>query len=168
MGWSAQRQAHLHRVLCLSRFLIPACNAATGRHVLGRVLHRLPAPLPVLWLVETLSALRTTEPASRRPVWVGHTAGRGRPDRHAGRTVKSVYMYELEPRWRRQLGLARVAAAPALAPGDGLDSTQWTRTSLEGRRWATAFVGASGQERGLLAALPGQALTANAAHDRRR
>ena len=119
-----------------------------GQPVLGQVLHRLPADFEVRyryrpWLVETFVGLAHDGASFKAAnfVWVGHTAGRGRQDRAHARagTVKSVYMYELEPRWRRQLGLARVAAAPALAPGDGLDSgTSGRRTSLEGRRWATS------------------------------
>ena len=179
MGWSAgQRQAHLHRVLCLSRFLIrPGVQCRNlASHVLGRVLHRLPADFEVRyryrpWLVETFVGLAHDGASFKAAnfVWVGHTAGRGRQDRAHTRagTVKSVYMYELEPRWRRQLGLARVAAAPALAPGDGLDSTQWTANEFGGaplgdKRLSARLV----KSAGLLAALPGQALTANAAHDR--
>ena len=179
MGWSdGQRQAHLHRVLCLSRFLIrPAVQCRNlASHVLGRVLHRLPADFEARyryrpWLVETFVGLAHDGASFKAAnfVWVGHTAGRGRQDRAHARagTVKSVYMYELEPRWRRQLGLARVAAAPALAPGDGLDSTQWTANEFGGaplgdKRLSARLV----KSAGLLAALPGQALTANAAHDR--
>ena len=179
MGWSAgQRQAHLHRVLCLSRFLIrPGVQCRNlASHVLGRVLHRLPADFEARyryrpWLVETFVGLAHDGASFKAAnfVWVGHTAGRGRQDRAHTRagTVKSVYMYELEPRWRRQLGLARVAAAPALAPGDGLDSTQWTANEFGGaplgdKRLSARLV----KSAGLLAALPGQALTANAAHDR--
>ena len=59
-----------------------------------------------------------TGPASRRPtsVWVGHTPVAG-----ARTAIQVGIMYELEPHWRRRLGVARVDAAPALAPADGLD-----------------------------------------------
>ena len=102
-------------------------------------------------------------------VWVGHTAGRGRQDRdHArARPVKSVYMYELEPHWRRRLGVARVATAPALAPAEGLDSGTWTVNEFGGaplgdQRLSARLV----KSAGLLASLPGEAVTANASHDR--
>ena len=61
MGWSAgQRLAHLHRVLCLSRFLIrPGVQCRNlASQVLGQVLARLPADFEARyryrpWLVET-------------------------------------------------------------------------------------------------------------------
>ena len=64
MGWSdEQRTAHLHRVVCLSRFLIrPAVQCRhLASHVLGRVLRRVEADFEVRyryrpWLVETFVA----------------------------------------------------------------------------------------------------------------
>ena len=148
MGWSdEQRQAHLHRVLCLSRFLIrPGVQCRNlASQVLGQVLARLPADFEARyryrpWLVETFVGPAHDGASFKAAnfVWVGHTAGRGRQDRdHArARPVKSVYMYELEPHWRRRLGVARVARrrrwrrlrVSTAPPGRG--------TSLEGRRWA--------------------------------
>ena len=76
-------------------------------------------------------------------------------------------MYELEPRWRRHLGLARVEAAPVLAPAEGLDSAGWTANEFGGaplgdKRLSARLV----KSAGLLASSPGQAITANASHDR--
>ena len=76
-------------------------------------------------------------------------------------------MYELEPHWRRRLGVARVDAAPALAPADGLDSGAWTGNEFGGaplgdQRLSARLV----KSAGLLASLPGEAVTANASHDR--
>ena len=179
MGWSAgQRLAHLHRVLCLSRFLIrPGVQCRNlASQVLGRVLARLAEDFEARyryrpWLVETFVGPAHDGASFKAAnfVWVGHTAGRGRQDRdHArARPVKSVYMYELEPHWRRRLGVARVAAAPALAPADGLDSAAWTVNEFGGaplgdKRLSARLV----KSAGLLAALPGEAITANASHDR--
>ena len=179
MGWSAeQRQAHLHRVLCLSRFLIrPGVQCRNlASQVLGQVLARLPADFEARyryrpWLVETFVGPAHDGASFKAAnfVWVGHTAGRGRQDRdHArARPVKSVYMYELEPHWRRRLGVARVDAAPALAPADGLDSAAWTVNEFGGaplgdQRLSARLV----KSAGLLASLPGEAVTANASHDR--
>lgn len=179
MGWSAaQRRLHLHRVLCLSRFLIrPGIGCRNlASHVLGRVLSVLPADFEARyryrpWLVETFVDPEHDGASFKAAnfVWVGHTAGRGRQDRgHApAGTVKSVYMYALETRWRRQLGLAEVAAPPALAPGDGLDSAGWTAHEFGGaplgdQRLSARLV----KSAGLLASLPGQPVTANAGHDR--
>ncbi len=63
MGWSdGQRTAHLHRVVCLSRFLIrPAVRCRhLASHVLGRVLRRVGADFQTSygyrpWLVEALA-----------------------------------------------------------------------------------------------------------------
>ena len=179
MGWSdEQRQAHLHRVLCLSRFLIrPGVQCRNlASQVLGQVLARLPADFEARyryrpWLVETFVGPAHDGASFKAAnfVWVGHTAGRGRQDRdHArARPVKSVYMYELEPHWRRRLGVARVDAAPALAPADGLDSAAWTVNEFGGaplgdQRLSARLV----KSAGLLASLPGEAVTANASHDR--
>ncbi len=179
MGWSAvQRQGHLHRVLCLSRLLIrPGVQCRNlASHVLGQVLRRLAADFEARygyrpWLVETF-----VDPGhdgatfkAANFVEVGATTGRGRQDRahRRARTVKSVYMYELEPRWRRHLGLARVDAAPVLAPAEGLASAGWTANEFGGaplgdKRLSARLV----KSAGLLASSPGQAVTANAAHDR--
>ena len=179
MGWSAeQRQAHLHRVLCLSRFLIrPGVQCRNlASQVLGQVLARVAEDFEARyryrpWLVETFVGPAHDGASFKAAnfVWVGQTAGRGRQDRdHArARPVKSVYMYELEPHWRRRLGVARVAAAPALAPADGLDSAAWTGNEFGGaplgdQRLSVRLV----KSAGLLASLPGEALTANASHDR--
>ena len=179
MGWSAeQRQTHLHRVLCLSRFLIrPGVQCRNlASQVLGQVLARVAEDFEARyryrpWLVETFVGPAHDGASFKAAnfVWVGQTAGRGRQDRdHArARPVKSVYMYELEPHWRRRLGVARVDAAPALAPADGLDSGAWTVNEFGGaplgdQRLSARLV----KSAGLLASLPGEAVTANASHDR--
>lgn len=172
MGWSdAQRKAHLHRVVCLSRFLIrPAVRCRhLASHVLGRVLRRMEADFKARyhyrpWLVETF-----VEPAhdgvcfrAANFVCVGRTAGRGRCDHaHAGaRTVKSVYLYELASHWRRSLGVARVEATPSRSPGEGLDRAQWAENELGGaplgdKRLSTRLV----RSAALLAQCPGHAFT---------
>ena len=176
MGWSdAQRKTHLHRVVCLSRFLIrPAVRCRhLASHVLGRVLRRVGADFEARyhyrpWLVETFvePEHEGTSFKAANFVCVGHSAGRGRCDRdHArARTVKSVYMYELEAHWRRHLGVARVEGAPSLAPGEGLDSAQWAANEFAGAPLADERLSARlVKSAGLLASCPGQALTT---HDR--
>ena len=91
MAWSdEQRRAHLHRVVCLSRFLIrPGVRCRhLASHVLGRMLRRLGDDFEARygyrpWLVETF-----VEPdrdgacfKAANFVCVGRTAGRGRQDR---------------------------------------------------------------------------------------
>ena len=172
MGWSdAQRAAHLHRVVCLSRFLIrPAVQCRhLASHVLGRVLRRVEADFEARyhycpWVVETFVAPEHAGVCFEAAnfVHVGHTAGRGRCDRaHAGaRTAKSVYLYELTPHWRRRLGVARVEAAPSRSPGEGLDSAQWAENELGdaplGDQRLSARLVRSAE---LLASCPGHAFT---------
>ena len=142
IGWSdAQRAAHLHRVVCLSRFLIrPEVQCRhLASHVLGRVLRRVEADFEARyhyrpWVVETFVEPEHDGACFRAANFVcaGPTTGRGRCDRaHVGaRTVKSVYLYELTPHWRRRLGVARVEVAPSRSPGQGLDSAQWAENEL--------------------------------------
>ena len=170
MGWSeAQRSAHLHRVVCLSRFLIrPAVRCRhLASQVLGRVLRRVGTDFEARyhyrpWLVETFvePAHEGTSFKAANFVCVGRSAGRGRCDRaHAcARTVKSVYLYELAPHWRRTLGVARVEAAPSL--GEGLDSAQWAANEfgdapLGDKRLSARLV----KSAALLGACPGHAFT---------
>ena len=172
MGWSdEQRRAHLHRVVCLSRFLIrPAVRCRhLASHVLGRVLRRVEADFETRyhyrpWLVETFVAPEHDGTCLRAAnfVCVGDTTGRGRCDRthHSARTVKSVYLYELAPHWRRRLGVARVEAAPSLGPGEGLDSAQWAENELGGaplgdKRLSARLV----RSATLLASCPGHVFT---------
>ena len=172
MGWSdAQRTAHLHRVVCLSRFLIrPAVQCRhLASHVLGRVLRRVEADFEARyhyrpWLVETFVAPEHDGACFRAAnfVCVGPTAGRGRCDRahRSARTVKSVYLYELAPHWRRTLDVARVEAAPSRSPGEGLDSAQWAHHELGGaplgdKRLSARLV----RSAELLASCPGHVFT---------
>ena len=172
MGWSdPQRRAHLDLVVCLSRFLIRAGCANLASHVLGRVLRRLPRDFRERygyspWLVETF-----VEPgqdgASLRAanfLRIGQTAGRGRQDRRNRREagVKSIYMYELRPDWRR-LGVARVDHAPRLEPGEGLDSAAWAANEFGGaalgdKRLTARLV----RSAALLAEYPGRTISGNA------
>ncbi len=97
MGWNdKQRTAHLHRVVCLSRFLIrPAVQCRhLASHVLGRVLRRVGADFEARyhyrpWLVETFVEHDGACFRAANFACVGPTAGRGRCDRaHDGpRTV---------------------------------------------------------------------------------
>ena len=179
MGWSdEQRKAHLHRVVCLSRFLIrPAVRCRhLASHVLGRVLRRVGEDFEARyryrpWLVETFIEPDRAGTCFKAAnfVCVGPTAGRGRGDaRHArARTVKSVYMYELAPHWRRHLGVARVEVAPSLSPGEGLDSAVWAANEFGGaplgdKRLSARLV----RSTTLLGACPGHALTGCPDHDR--
>ena len=169
MGWSAeQRQAHLHRVLCLSRFLIrPGVQCRNlASQVLGQVLARVAEDFEARyqyrpWLVETFVGPAHDGASFKAAnfVWVGQTAGRGRQDRdHArARPVKSVYMYVTggggwgwrgslrRRRWRRLRSQRRLDGERVSPLGDQRLSARLVKSA------------------GLLASLPGEAV---ASHDR--
>lgn len=171
MGWSRQqRHNHLNRVLCLSRFLIrPNVHCKNlASHILGRILRDLPHSFKsrygyAPWLVETFvnplydgSSLRASNFLA-----IGQTVGRGRQDRSykCDKTVKSVYMYELDSTWRRRLGVPFVSHAPCLEPGEGLNSEQWAKNEFGGamlgdKRLTARLV----KSASLLATYPGRAI----------
>ena len=114
IGWDdGRRRTHLHRVLGLCRLLVRPgiCCRNLASHVLGRAARavgddceRLHGYRP--WLLETfVDEAEHTGASVRAANWVrvGETFGRGRQDRtHAApETRKAVYMYALEPAWRR-------------------------------------------------------------------
>ena len=179
VGWSdEQRRAHLHRVVCLSRFLIrPGVRCRhLASHVLGRVLRRVEEDFEARyhyrpWLVESFVSPEQDGISFKAAnfVYVGHTAGRGRYDRHhaRARTVKSVYMYELTTHWRCALGVAEVDAMPSLNPGEGLDSAVWAMNEFGGaplgdRRLSARLIHSAG----LLGECPGHTLSAHPDSDR--
>ena len=149
VGWDdAGRRGHLQRVVCLSRFLIrPSVRCPhLASHVLGRILRRLPGDFEERYgfrpyLVESFAdeGYNGTCLRAANFLCVGTTAGRGRQDREKrrARTVKTVFVYELERSWRTKLGVAPVDHAPSLEPGEGLNAHHWRTTSSEEHRWET-------------------------------
>src|SRR3990172_4130835 len=138
IGWDAeQRRAHLHGVVCLSRFLIrPSveCQNLASR-LLSISLERLVEDFQRRyhyrpWLVESfVDTSRFSGACYRAANWilVGQTQGRGRQDRFTKRekTIKDIYVYPLEKDFRTRLGLAKGAGLGPLAPSDGLDGKNW-------------------------------------------
>jgi hypothetical protein len=145
IGWDGeQRRAHLHGVLCLSRFLIrPSVEC---RHLASRLLsmslqqvgedfQRRYGYRP--WLVESfLDTSRFSGASYRAANWilVGQTKGRGRQDRFSKRekTIKDIYVYPLEKDFRTRLGLVAGAGLGPLGPGDGLDAENWAKQEFGG------------------------------------
>ena len=152
MNWSdEQRQAHLNRVVGLNRFLIRPGVVCLhfASHVLGRILRRLPQDFEArygyrLWLVETF----VSPPWSERSLMaanflrLGLTAGRGRQDVMNSRASvqKWVYIYELDRKWRRHLGVDFVDHAPSLMLGEGLSRADWAGNEFGAHAWETANV----------------------------
>ena len=151
IGWSgAQRQAHLSNVMGLSRFLIRPCVHCTNlaSHVLAKSLKRMKEDMMQdhgipIWVVETFVDSENDDPALRYTGTcfvaagfhdVGQTTGRGRhaKTRDRTRTLKRVFLYEFNSRWRKQLGLAPVDLYPTLEIGTGLDAQSWAHQEFGG------------------------------------
>ena len=140
IGWDAeQRRAHLHGVVCLSRFLVrPSiqCRNLASR-LLSISLQRLVEDFEQRyhyrpWLVESfVDTSRFSGACYRAANWilVGQTQGRGRQDRYSKRekTIKDIYVYPLERDFRDRLGLAKGAGLGPLGPGDGVDGKNWAK-----------------------------------------
>ena len=145
IGWDAeQRRAHLHGVVCLSRFPIrPSvqCHNLASR-VLSLSLQRLAEDFEQRygyrpWLVESfVDTTRFSGASYRAANWtrVGRTQGRGRQDRFTQRkeTIKDIYVYALEPEFRARLGLAEGAGLGPLAPAQGVEAENWAAEEFGG------------------------------------
>jgi Domain of unknown function (DUF4338)/Transposase DNA-binding len=140
IGWDAeQRRAHLHGIVCLSRFLIRPhveCRNLASR-LLSMSLERLVEDFQQRyhyrpWLLESfVDTSRFSGACYRAANWilVGQTQGRGRQDRYSKRekTIKDIYVYPLEKDFRDRLGLAKGAGLGPLAPADGVDGKNWAK-----------------------------------------
>ena len=175
MAWSdAQRQAHLHRVVCLSRFLIRGRCTDLASHVLGLVLSRLSDDFEARyeyrpWIVETY-----VDPHGKGTCFkvanfqhIGHTVGGTRKtDGDAPEPPKALYVYELDRGWRKALGVPVVELHPVRAPHEALDSDQWAEAEFGGaplgnRLRSTRLV----RSASMLASVIGQPITGNTDYD---
>ena len=148
IGWDpALREAHVDRIVGLSRFLIrPSLRCANlASKSLGLCLGRLAADYEsrygvVPLLAETFVSQDYGGISLRAANWiyVGETAGRGRRAATGERVPpKDIWMYPLHCDWRTQLGVGagtRPPPAPvwSLGPGDGLDSVNWAHMEFGG------------------------------------
>jgi len=143
IGWnSSQRQQHLGRVLSMTRFLIRPCvkcpNLAS--HLLGWAARRVPEDFERRyglrpWLLESfVDASRHDGACYQAANWVcvGQTKGRGRNgSRHAGQSVKDVYLYPLVDDLAARVGVDPFPWS-ALPPESGLDAAGWTEQEWGG------------------------------------
>lgn len=144
IGWNRQqRRTHLHRVIGMNRFLIRPdvrCHNLASR-VLGMAVARIGADFEKAyqykpWLLETfvdLSQYQGTCYEAANWMRIGETRGRGRQDRagFADKSIKAIYMYELEGDFRALMGLARDAGEAAVILQDEIDCTDWARNEFE-------------------------------------
>jgi hypothetical protein len=143
IGWDAeQRQAHLHGVVGMCRFLIrPSVQCQNlASKVLSMSMKVMPDDFEGEyhyrpWLVESFVDTRRYSGACYQAAnWipVGKTKGRGRQDRftEAALSVKEIYVYPLARDFRQRIGLPRDAGLGALGPADGQASGEWAKNEF--------------------------------------
>ena len=143
IGWNqVQRQQYLGRVLSMTRFLIrPQVRCPNlASHVLGLAARCVPEDFERRygvrpWLLESFVQTPTYDGACYQAAnWirVGQTKGRGRNGpRHAGKSVKDVYLYALVADFPERVGVERFPWS-ALSPESGLDAEGWTEQEFGG------------------------------------
>ena len=149
IGWAVQtRRQHLNGIVGMSRFLIRnsvSCQNLAS-HVLGMILRRVGADYEAQygyrpWLVESfVDTQHFIGTGYRAANWleIGKTRGRGRQDRFKlnAKSVKAIYVYELDPTMRaRMAGLVRAPAVPTVVARDvteGLDGHDWACSEFAG------------------------------------
>ena len=145
IGWDKeQQQAHLHRVIGMSRFLIrPSVNC---HNLASKVLSMSVARLAVdfeqryqykPYLIESfVDTAHYSGTCYRAANWIeiGQTKGRGRQDRLSKSALsrKAIYVYPLESEFRKHLGLSPNAGLGALDMTDGLDAEHWAKHEFGG------------------------------------
>ena len=145
IGWDTdQHRQHLHRVLGMSRFLLRTsvhCHNLAST-LLGMVLRQVGTDFETQygyrpWLVEsfvdTEHFLGTCYKAANWSA-IGQTRGRGRQDRkhQNAKSVKTIYVYAIEPDWRTKMGVAEPPSLQPLEIGHGLDAAQWAAQEFDG------------------------------------
>jgi hypothetical protein len=145
IGWDkATRQALLHSIVGMSRFLIrPSVNCKNlASKVLGMSMATIAddfeqqygyRPLLIESFVDTEHYSGTSYQAAN---WlaIGKTKGRGRQDRYSKSTLsqKTIYMYTLDIQFRKQLGLSPSAGLGTLGISEGLEAAQWAEHEFGG------------------------------------
>ena len=178
IGWDdTARRAQLHRVVCMSRFLLRprGCKNLASR-VLGRIQGRVAEDFERVYgyrpyLLESfVDTARYDGTCYRAANWqrLGTTQGRGRQDRehHYGAGIKAIYVYPLVADCRERLGGHAPAGWAALAAGEGLDAPSWVaqefgEAALGDRRLSRRLVASAAA----LAQQPGREFAAAAQGD---
>ena len=145
IGWDdEQRRKHLHRIVCLSRFLIrPSVKCHNlASCLLSMSLERMAEDFFKVyqyepWLVESFVDTSKFSGVSYRAAnWtlIGKTQGRGRQDRFSRRekTIKDIYLVPLKKDFRIRLDLAPGAGLGPLGPSDGVDGKDWAQQEMGG------------------------------------
>jgi len=145
IGWNKElRERNVNGIAGLCRFLIrPGVRCANlASRVLGMMRRRVARDFEARygerpWLMETfVDAAQFRGTCFKAAGWIriGQTAGRGRYDRHNKRDkpVKDIYVFPLDPGFRRKLGTRAPEAPGPLAPEEGLDTDSWAANEFAG------------------------------------
>lgn len=148
IGWSVNaRQRNRALVIAQSRFCVVRNVPNLASHIHGLLLHRVATDWLGLYgrrpvLVESyVDTARFRGVSYRAANWafVGHTSGRGRQDarRRAAVSVKSIWLYPLDPKWREIL-----CVEPVLPIDPDLDwaEAEWGGVDLGDRRLTARLV----------------------------
>lgn len=145
IGWDWDiRQANLHHVVNMSRFLIRSCVSCKNlaSRVLGLAIRMFPddfenryghRPLLLESFVDITHYKGTCYKAANWQ-WIGRTKGRGRQDRFKEHeeTVKDIYVYPLEKDFRIKMGLSANCGLGALDLYAGIDNENWAENEFGG------------------------------------
>lgn len=145
IGWDWEaRQAGLHSVVSMSRFLIREgvnCQNLASK-ILGMAVRTLPKnfearygyrPLLLESFVDTAHYQGTSYKAANWQ-WVGQTKGRGRQDtlRQAPESIKDIYVYPLAEDFRLKLGLEENAGLGKLTIAESINGENWAEKEFAG------------------------------------
>ena len=145
IGWDTDtHRQQLHRILGMSRFLLRTslhCHNLAS-HVLGMVLRRVGIDFETQygylpWLVESfVDTEHFSGTCYKASNWtaIGLTQGRGRQDRENknAKSIKTIYIYAIEPDWRVKMGVAEPLGLQPLEISQGLDADQWAEQEFGG------------------------------------
>jgi len=140
IGWNReQKRTHLQRIVGMNRFLIRpsvACHNLASQ-ALSLAVSRIRVDFEKIhhyqpWVLESfvdLSQYKGTCYQAANWVCIGKTSGRGRQDRfkRADKTVKAIYVYELESQFRNLMGLKRDAGDVAVTLKEEADTMNWAQ-----------------------------------------
>jgi len=153
IGWSEdQKKIHLDRIANNSRFLIlPWVQVPhLASHVLSLTIRRLPRDWEQqfhqsLWLLETFvdpSRFKGTSYKAANWKWLGHTDGFGKVGHgyvHHG-SIKEVYVYVLEPRFRTIIGCGPKPYDLFHRPPPSLEKVEELKMILRQAHWNPELV----------------------------
>jgi hypothetical protein len=140
IGWNReQKRTYLQRIVGMNRFLIrPGVQCRNlASQTLSLAVSRIRIDFEKIhhyqpWVLESfvdLSQYEGTCYQAANWVRIGETRGRGRQDRfkRADKTVKAIYVYELDPQFRTLMGLERDAGDVAVALREEADIVNWAQ-----------------------------------------